>query len=639
MAAAGIMFAAPDGCVLFVKRAAGSDHSGTWAFPGGGIEGDETPKEAARREALEELGHETKGDVSEIHHEEDDENAFTTFHNGVDEPFVPKLNSEHTAHAWTPLIDPPQPLHPGVQRFLDTMDEIDMAEVTGGVGLASDMAFDWAANVGLRTRDHIDIAFDKASVRRDDADGRLHVDTTNISKANVCPYLGREIPDWQTLGLDADKVYHLYRDPEELERAAPTFNNLPVLSKHVEVTSADHKPELIIGTTGSHAEFKPPFLRNSMAFWTDQARDDIESERKKELSSAYRYRADMTPGTSPEGTKFDGVMRDIVGNHVALVEEGRAGPDVVVGDSKEELNKMGKVKISQKATMARGALAVFLQPRLAADAKMPSLTALLLGVTGKNFKEKKPALIAAIDKAIKPLLAKDASAEGLKTLMDALEATPVQDDMEPDDDMVLDAPVPGGSGESDDPGVVPVEKPDPMEAIMAFLEGKVSPEDMAQLKQLCGQAGGATDDPPDFKGMPKTGGKMVGDEGDDDVNDKPITAAAMDAAIDKTRKETLAAATKNNQEIRAAERAVRPYVGEVTKAYDSASGIYKDTLEAFKVDVTGVDPSAYPAMLKLVPVPGAKAAPTQSEASLGMDAASSTEFAKRYPNASRIANL
>jgi hypothetical protein len=40
----------------------------------------------------------------------------------------------------------------------------------------------------------------------------------------------------------------------------------------------------------------------------------------------------MTPGTYG-GIKYDGVMRDIVGNHVALVEEGRAGADVHVGDA------------------------------------------------------------------------------------------------------------------------------------------------------------------------------------------------------------------------------------------------------------------------------------------------------------------
>ena len=50
------------------------------------------------------------------------------------------------------------------------------------------------------------LAMDRAtSVRSFDADGRLHVARSNISKANVCPYLGREIPDWERLGLDGDK--------------------------------------------------------------------------------------------------------------------------------------------------------------------------------------------------------------------------------------------------------------------------------------------------------------------------------------------------------------------------------------------------------------------------------------------------
>lgn len=622
---AGIMFTTPDGLALFVRRSPDSDHPGTWAWPGGGIEGDETPQEAAKREAFEEVGHETQGKLSEIDHEEDDQNTFTTFHNGIDEPFLPKLNGEHTAYAWAPLIDPPSPLHPGVEKTLKDMGEVDIAELP----LASDMAFDYVHNVALRTKDKIDIAFDKQSVRRDDEDGRLHVDVTNISKANVCPYLGSEIPDWENLGLEPDKIYYLYRDPHELERAVPTFNNLPVLDEHVAVSSADHQPEHIIGTTGSHAEFKHPFLRNSMAFWTDQAKDDINSERKKELSSAYRYRADMTPGTSPEGEKFDGVMRDIVGNHVALVPEGRAGPDVVVGDS---LKKEVKMKISQKATMARGALAIFLQPLLAKDKKMPPLTPLLLGLDSKNFSEKKPKIIAAIDKAIKPILAKDASTEGLKKLMDALEETPVADDMDPEDDVVLDAPEPGA--ESDDPGVVPVKKPDPMEAMMAFLEGKLSPEDMAQLKQLCGQAeGGAQDDPPPFKGMPKPGGKMTGDE-EKDMIDKP----AMDAALKKTREDTIAEVNKNNREIREAEREVRPYVGEVTRAFDSASDVYKATLESLNVDLKDVHPSAYRSMLKLIPVPGSKKTIINDE-QLGMDAAQRSDFVKRFPGADRIKHI
>lgn len=175
------------------------------------------------------------------------------------------------------------------------------------------------------------LAFDRSG-RTTDADGRLHVMATPISKANICPYYGREIPDSDRLGLDPNRRYRLLRDPEELAKAAPTFDNLPLLSKHVAVSAVDHKPELVVGSTGTDAEFVAPYLRNSMVVWAKSAIAAIETEEQQELSCAYRYRADMTPGTY-EGEAYDGVMRDIVGNHVALVREGRAGPDVVVGDA------------------------------------------------------------------------------------------------------------------------------------------------------------------------------------------------------------------------------------------------------------------------------------------------------------------
>jgi Uncharacterized protein conserved in bacteria (DUF2213) len=66
------------------------------------------------------------------------------------------------------------------------------------------------------------LAFDRASVRTYDRDGRLHVETSNISKAAVNPYIGREIPDYKALGLDPDRVYQLLRDPDELAEAAPS---------------------------------------------------------------------------------------------------------------------------------------------------------------------------------------------------------------------------------------------------------------------------------------------------------------------------------------------------------------------------------------------------------------------------------
>ena len=183
----------------------------------------------------------------------------------------------------------------------------------------------------------ITLALDKQSARRIDANGYLHVEPNPISKATVNPYKGSEIPGCEQLGLDPNKVYYLLRDPKELEKAAPTFNNLPILSKHIPVSSFDmDKPEvkaLYVGSTGTDAEFDGTYLNNTLVLHAKSAIDDIQAKKKHELSCAYRYQPDMTPGTF-EGQHYDGVMRDIQGNHVALVTEGRAGHDVKVMDSK-----------------------------------------------------------------------------------------------------------------------------------------------------------------------------------------------------------------------------------------------------------------------------------------------------------------
>jgi hypothetical protein len=176
------------------------------------------------------------------------------------------------------------------------------------------------------------LALDRASGRTYDRDGRLHVAIANISKANVCPYAGEEIPDCDRLGLQPDRTYQLLRDPDELAKAAPTFRNLPILSRHVPVSADDHQPGLVIGSTGTDVAFVAPYLQSSLVIWSAAAITRIEDGSQRELSSAYRYRAIMEPGDF-EGVRFDGKMVDIIGNHVALVAEGRAGADVVVGDA------------------------------------------------------------------------------------------------------------------------------------------------------------------------------------------------------------------------------------------------------------------------------------------------------------------
>lgn len=165
-------------------------------------------------------------------------------------------------------------------------------------------------------------AFDKQSARSIDADGRMRVKNCILSTAEVNPYRGEEIPGYDTLGLKPKTVYELYRDPEEMEKAAATFEGIPLMIKHIPQTADAPRKEYQAGAVHSIA-FDGKHLRGDLLVSDGYAIELIESEELSDLSCGYRYTPDMTAG-SKNGQKYDGVMRDIQGNHVALVDDGRA---------------------------------------------------------------------------------------------------------------------------------------------------------------------------------------------------------------------------------------------------------------------------------------------------------------------------
>lgn len=186
------------------------------------------------------------------------------------------------------------------------------------------------------------------SLRTTDQDGHLVVSMSRISKANVCPYNGSEIPNSEKLGLDPNKVYRLYRDPAEFKNGemevevdgkmqtvrtgAWSWDGKPLILKHKAITADTPSQELWVGTIGA-CTFEPPYLiSRPLTVITAEAQALIEADEQRELSAGYRYTPDMTPGVTPEGESFDGRMTQLRGNHVAIVREGRAGPDVHVAD-------------------------------------------------------------------------------------------------------------------------------------------------------------------------------------------------------------------------------------------------------------------------------------------------------------------
>lgn len=380
------------------------------------------------------------------------------------------------------------------------------------------------------------LAFDRASVRTIDANGRLQISRTNISKANVNAYYGREIPRSEELGLEPNKLYRLWRHPDELRKAAKTFNNIPVLSKHIPDFPTDPPNEFRVGVTHSNAEFDGTYLTVGMSIWDNSAIAGIESGEQRELSASYKYVADMTPGVTPDGEPYDGVMRDIFGNHEALVPDGRAGPDVLVADSlPPELNHMRKHKV------------------------------------------------AAIRATLKPLLAQDADLEA-----EVRKALLALDEAEKEDEK----------------------------------ENKTADDEDDDEKDKKKTA----DDEDDEEDKDK---KKTAEDEDDEEDDK-VSKTAMDSAIRLAADSATKKAAENFRKIREAEQVVRPLIGDVV-AMDSAEDVYRTALEQSGVDIAGVHPSAYPAMVKM-----AISQKENSRPVIAQDSASVSEFEKTFPTAGKL---
>ena len=492
-----------------------------------------------------------------------------------------------------------------------------------------------------------DIALDSKSVRHFDEDGRLHVDTTPISKATVNEYFGHEIPDAEKLGLDPQRKYRLLRDPEELKKAAETFNNLPLMIKHVRQSADDPQKDKVVGSLGTDAAFDHPHLKNSLVVWDKDAIDGIQNNRRRQLSSSYRYDADMTPGTF-EGQSYDGVMRNIRGNHVALVEEGRAGPDVLVEDSLPETMKECTMKVSRRAIVAHGALAGWLAPKLASDEKLPDLKAVLLGTTAKNWQQAKPQIAHRLNTAMAgKKLAKDASLNDVHGFLDSLDREG-QDNMEPDEMEVVDRR--GRDAEPDGARARDAE-PD-LEKVFQFLDGKIDGDLMEGLRKLMGADRARDAEPESEEDMEKRherereeakdrrarDGRRARDETPEerekrereDKERRERERAEDKRANDQAIQDALAVERQRQADIREAERAARPYVGEIVMAQDSAEAVYRLALGTLGVKHDGIHPSALRAVLEAQPKPGS------ARPRMAHDAAAAKSFAEQFPAALRI---
>lgn len=231
----------------------------------------------------------------------------------------------------------------------------------------------------------------------------------NLGRTGVQEYLAHE------LGLDADgmdpmRVIRLHRPAEEVFDAASmaSFENKPITIEHPaqRVTSANWS-ELARGEVRDVAR-SGELLTATLLL---KARDAIDALKggKVQLSNGYSFELDLTPGTTADGQPFDGVQRNIRGNHVALVDAARCGSACSIADSEIQLSK-GATTMAVRKVIIDGIPFDLEEAAAAAVDKLAE--GIKTGLT--NLKAATDALAEFQTKHAEALAAKDAQMEAVK---------------------------------------------------------------------------------------------------------------------------------------------------------------------------------------------------------------------------------
>lgn len=158
------------------------------------------------------------------------------------------------------------------------------------------------------------------------------IENNPITKVGVYPYLGKQISQ----DCEPDKIYYVLRPKEELFRkeTLDSLRLIPLIDGHTMIGKDFTAPEDkgLDGTLGDNVSHDTDTIYNDLKIISNKMKEEIQNG-KKELSLGYFCRYDKQPGTY-KGQRYDYVQRDIIANHLALVDKGRMGADVRVYDSK-----------------------------------------------------------------------------------------------------------------------------------------------------------------------------------------------------------------------------------------------------------------------------------------------------------------
>ena len=154
------------------------------------------------------------------------------------------------------------------------------------------------------------------------------------ARTGVYSYTGAEVDPTNAHGLRDKASVNVLRDADTVfdARSVHSFIGKPITDDHPTeaVTAAnwrDHARGAIMGAIrdGDHLAFDLVLM--------DAATIAKVEAGKAELSNGYSATLDFGSFTAPDGTVCDARQTAIVGNHIAIVDRGRAGPSCRIGDA------------------------------------------------------------------------------------------------------------------------------------------------------------------------------------------------------------------------------------------------------------------------------------------------------------------
>lgn len=160
-------------------------------------------------------------------------------------------------------------------------------------------------------------------------DGYLVADCRVARSGNVQVYTGQEL-DRPDLPL-----VRVYRDPDAIfdTKAMGSWAFKPMTVQHPsEMVTADNWRDHAVGLTGPEVVRDGEFVRVPMCLMDAAAIEAVESGAR-ELSCGYHTDLAWEAGTTPSGEAYDAKVVSLVGNHIAIVARGRAGPECRIGDA------------------------------------------------------------------------------------------------------------------------------------------------------------------------------------------------------------------------------------------------------------------------------------------------------------------